>query len=130
MKKKTERKKLDLKCLALWSQIVRLPQKCEICGREQSDLDKVIFQGHHIISRRYSAGRWSLDNGLCACVHCHFLEKPDPERFRDMVIGAIGQNRFDSLKAKYMQTKKVTVADLRLIYVGLKLELEKREGEL
>lgn len=130
MKKKTARKKLDLKCLALWSQIVRLPQKCEICGREQSDLEKVIFQAHHVVSRRYSAGRWSLENGMCTCVHCHFLEKPDPERFRDMVIGAIGNNRFNKLKNKYMRTAKVTVAELELIYTGLKLELKKREEDL
>jgi hypothetical protein len=124
---KTPRKKLDKKCLDLWSLIVRLPQKCAICGKEQSELNKIIFQGHHIISRRYSAGRWALENGLCICVGCHFLEKPDPEKFRDMILKTIGENRFNELKEKYMKTCKVTTADLELIRAGLKLELEARK---
>jgi len=128
MKKKTKRKKLDDDSLKIWSLIIRLPQKCEICGRQQSELNKVFFQAHHVVSRRYSAGRWSLDNGLCLCRGCHFLEKPDPEKFRDMILGAIGKNKFNELKEKYMRTKKVTESELGLIHEGLKLELKKRMG--
>lgn len=129
MKKKTPRKRLDEKCLTLWSKIVRLPQVCAICGKPQSDLDRVIFQGHHVVSRRYSAGRWALENGVCLCISCHFLEKPDSERFRDMILGAIGNNRFNELKEKYMHTCKVSESELALIYKGLKLEYEKRIKE-
>ena len=128
-RKPTNRKRLDKKCLDLWSLIVRLPQKCAICGKEQSGLNKVILNGHHVISRRYSAGRWSLGNGLCLCRNCHFLEKPDPEKFRDMIIGAIGKNRFNELKEKYMRTCKITEAQLELICKGLKLELERRQED-
>lgn len=130
MKKKTERKKLDERCLKLWSQIVRLPQVCAICGKQQSDLDRVIFHGHHVVSRRYTAGRWSLRNGLNLCQSCHWWEKVDPEKFRDMIISAIGENRLNQLKSKYMKTTKVTISELELIHAGLKLELKKREGDL
>ncbi len=130
MKKKTPRKKLDEKCLKLWSEIVRLPQVCAICGKHQSTLNHVVFQGHHIISRRYTAGRWSLENGLCICQSCHFIEKPDPEKFRDNVLRAIGENKFNELKAKYMNICKVSEYDLGLIYEGLKLELKKRKGDI
>ena len=126
MKKLTPRKKLDKKCLDLWSLIVRLPQKCVICGREQSNLNKVIFQGHHVISRRYSAGRWTLENGACLCMPCHALEKFDPERFRDNIIRSIGENTFNELKEKYMRTCKVSEGELKIIHAGLKLEYKKR----
>lgn len=129
MKRKTLRKKLDDKSLDLWSLIVRLPQKCFICGKTQSGLTKVVFQAHHIISRRYSAGRWSLENGRCACQSCHFLEKPDPERFRDMVLKAIGENKFNELKEKYMRTCKVSEGELSIIHAGLKLEYKRRLQE-
>jgi hypothetical protein len=129
MKKLTKRKRLDKKCLDLWSLIVRLPQKCFICGREQSELNKVIFQGHHIISRRYSAGRWTLKNGRCICVGCHVLEKFDPERFRDNVINAIGEITFNELKEKYMRTCKVSEGELQIIYTALKLEYKTRLQE-
>jgi len=127
--KPTERKKLDKKCLILWSLIVRLPQKCAICGKEQIGTDKVVFHGHHVISRRYSAGRWSLDNGLCCCQSCHFLEKPDPERFRDMILRAIGENKFNELKERFMVTQKVSEVELELIHQGLKLEFQRRKKE-
>jgi hypothetical protein len=126
MKKKTPRKKLDEKCLILWSKIIRLPQTCAICCKTQSESNPVIFHGHHLISRRYAAGRWSLENGVCLCQSCHFIEKPDPEKFRDNILRAIGENKFNELKSKFMQTKKVTESDLSVIYAGLKLEYEKR----
>ena len=129
MKKKTSRKKLDEACLKLWSLIVRLPQKCFICGKTQSSLSKVVFQAHHVVSRRYSAGRWSLDNGKCTCQSCHFLEKPDPEKFRDMVLKSIGENKFNKLKEKYMRTCKVSEGELQIIHTGLKLEYKKRLQE-
>lgn len=127
--KLTPRKRLDKKCLDLWSLIIRLPQVCVICGKQQSELDKVIFQGHHVISRRYSAGRWTLENGLCVCVSCHFWEKANPEKFRDMVINSIGENKFNELKEKYMRTCKVSEGELKLIHTGLKLEYKKRLQE-
>lgn len=128
MKKKTNRKKLDEKALKVWSQIVRLPQKCVICGKQQSTLSKVVFQAHHIVSRRYAAGRWSLENGVCLCQGCHFWEKIDPEKFRDMILGAIGRDRFDMCKKKHMHTCKVSEKELELVLLGLKAEWEKRQN--
>lgn len=126
MKKKTKRKKLDEKSLSLWSKIVRLKGMCEICGAIKTDTNKLVLQGHHVVSRRYSAGRWTLENSLCICQSCHFWEKVDPEKFRDMVLFSIGKNKFNELKKKYMHTCKVSEGELSLIHIALKLEYKKR----
>lgn len=123
-KKKTPRQKLDKDCLDVWSLIIRLPQVCAICGKQQSDLSKVIFQGHHIISRSYWAGRFKLDNGVCLCMGCHWIDKIDSERFRDMILGAIGEDTYNDLKVRYMRTCKISTGELGLIYLGLKEELK------
>lgn len=129
MKKKTNRKRLDEKCLKIWSQIVRLPQICCVCGKRQSELNKIVFQGHHVVSRRYSAGRYCLENGVCICQGCHFWEKVDPEKFRDSILDAIGEEEYDELKAKYMRTEKISEYQLELIFKGLNLEYAKRAAE-
>jgi hypothetical protein len=128
-KKKTKRKKLDEKCLKVWADIIKLPQVCAITGIPQTSLNPTIFHAHHIISRRYTAGRYSLDNGLCLSQGAHFWEKFDPERFRDNIIRAIGENTFNALKEKYMRTCKVSEGELRIIHTGLKLEYKKRRQE-
>ncbi|MCK9525868.1 MAG: HNH endonuclease [Limnochordia bacterium] len=124
---KTERKKLDTDILKLWSLCVRTKQRqCQICGSDYR------LQAHHIIGRAYKRGRYDLSNGLCICSGCHFKEKTRPEEFRDLVIGAIGQERFDDLKAWIMldgSSHKVTVEDLKIEKQHLKNELNRLEHE-
>ncbi|MCK4328762.1 hypothetical protein KAX02_02860 [candidate division WOR-3 bacterium] len=129
MKKVTPRKKLDRQCLKIWADIVKLKQCCDITGEQQSSLSSIVFHAHHIVSRRYTAGRYSLDNGLCLTQGSHFWEKVDPEKFRDMVISAIGENKFNELKEKYMKTCKISEEKLQIIHTGLKLEYKKRLQE-
>ena len=124
-KKKTDRKKLDEYCLTIWGKIIRSKGKCTICGKTDS------LQAHHIISRRYNVGRHALDNGLCICSSCHFFEKPEPERFRDMVLGAIGEDRFKVLKEKYiLKSRKISLGELDEIKAGLKEELKQLSDPL
>jgi len=119
---KTPRQKLDEKCLKVWAEIVKLKQTCAVTGKKQSSLNPITFHAHHIISRRYSAGRYSIDNGLCLS-GVHFIEKVNPEKLRDMIINAIGKDAYNDRKARYMRTCKLTMTDLGCIYLGLKEEL-------
>lgn len=60
--------RLRRKADKLWSIAVRSRvAHCEGCNRFDH------LQAHHIISRRFGALRWSLDNGLCLCPTCHKL---------------------------------------------------------
>ena len=58
---KAWRKKADV----LWSQIIRLPGKCAICGRTTS------LQAHHLIHKSAVFFRHNLENGICLCARCH-----------------------------------------------------------
>jgi len=123
-RKKTERKILDEACLKLWSQIVRTKDKrCRNCGSDYN------LQAHHIISRQYKLSRYNSDIGLTLCRGCHFVEKTDPERFRDMVIGIIGEENYLSLKNCYMVQYKWSVPELKEIRDDLKAELKRIQSD-
>ena len=126
MKKQTNRKRLDKKCLNLWADIIKLPQVCAITGISQSSLSPITFHAHHIVSRRYSAGRYSLDNGLCLSEGAHIIEKADPETFRDNILKVVGGDRLNELKQKYMRTQKISMAQLELICFELKNQHQNR----
>ena len=65
-----------LKADGLWSEIVRSPGHCEICGREgkpRSD-GKCIsgLNAHHLITKGSAPKyRHDVNNGICLCVTCH-----------------------------------------------------------
>ena len=119
MAKKTERKKLDEQCLALFSLCVRARQKtCRNCNADYN------LQAHHIVQRTYKLSRYNhASNGLCLCRGCHYMEKTDAEKFRNMVIGIVGILRYEELQDGYRVRYKWSVADLKDIRKGLKYEL-------
>ena len=121
---KTERKKLDEECLRLWSLCVRARDKtCRNCNSDY------MLQGHHLIQRTYKLSRYNLENGLILCARCHFPEHVNPEKFRDMILGVIGEDKYLELKKRYMVQYKWTLPELREIKENLKNELKRLQGE-
>ena len=122
--KKPERQKLDAQCLELWSKCIRTKQRvCRNCGSDYR------LQAHHIVQRTYKLSRYNTQNGLCLCAGCHFTEKIDPERFRSMIIGIIGEETYIAMQNKYRVQWKWTVPELREIRDGLKAELKALESD-
>lgn len=73
----------------LWSELIRLPGCCEVCGRSDRRLD-----AHHIVPRRYKRTRWLRDNGVCLCAgpggH-HDWAHLRPQEFEDWVKDHFGE---------------------------------------
>lgn len=71
-KSKRPRRKLLAYADSLWSQIIRRPGACVICGQRER------LQGAHGFSRRYHATRHDLRNGFCLCSghHVYFTHRP------------------------------------------------------
>lgn len=70
---------------------------CRCCGSHLSP------QCAHIVSRRYSATRWSLDNAVCLCQRCHMRFTHDVLAWEDWVIERIGARRYRQLKLRARQ---------------------------
>ena len=58
----------------IWSDAVksRDNQFCQVCNRA---IELVRLNAHHLIPREFIQWRWSVDNGMTLCVHCHTLGK-------------------------------------------------------
>lgn len=121
---KSERKKLDEANLKLWSLCVRARDKtCRNCNSNYH------LQGHHIVTRQYKLSRYNIDNGLTLCRRCHFPEHVNPERFRDMILNIIGEEKYLELKKKYMILYKWNITELREIKTGLKVKLKQLQND-
>ena len=115
---KTPRQKLDQECLDLFSKVVRARDgACRNCNSTNR------LQAHHIIQRTYKLSRYNPSNGIAFCSSCHFHEKVNHEKFRDMVISVIGEKQYLDLKKKYMVQHKWTLDELKTIRDELKSEL-------
>ena len=117
-KKKTNKQKLESECDKLWSQcIIARDRTCR--GSNSSDR----LSAHHIRSRTHRATRWDLDNGLCLSWKVHFLQKANPERFQDLIINIIGDEKYAALKRKSLVPVDYTIADIEDIRDHLKRKL-------
>jgi len=105
-----KRKNLEKELDKLWHQVVlkRDNYKCKICGSNDR------LQTHHLFSRVRKATRWEINNGITLCAGHHFLAHRDPEKFRRFVIQIIGENEYEDLFLKSMQSKKWTLKDLEI----------------
>ena len=110
---KSEINKLD----KIWSLAVKklAKNKCQKCGA-RSPLNSA-----HIFSRTYQSTRWSLQNGVCLCVGCHFWGHKDPINFAAFCIKLKGQKTIDELNI--LRQKKV-----KLFYDEVKESLEKKQN--
>ena len=105
---KTERQKVDKACLDLWSKCVRTRQRtCRNCNSSYN------LQAHHVVQRTYKLSRYLPANGLCLCKSCHFWEKVDPEKFRNMVISIIGEDDYIQKQKTYRVQYKWSIPELR-----------------
>lgn len=106
-RKKSLKQQLEADCDKLWSQcIIARDGTCR--GTNSSDR----LSAHHIRSRTHRATRWDLDNGLCLSWKVHFLQKANPERFQDLIINIIGDEKYQTLKRKSLQIVDYSTADL------------------
>jgi hypothetical protein len=114
-----KKKKLENECDKLWSQcIIARDGTC----RGTNSIDRL--SAHHIRSRTHKSTRWDLDNGLCLSWKVHFLQKANPERFQDLIINIIGDEKYQALKRKSLQVVDYTTADLEQIKQDLTNKLK------
>ena len=112
-----KKKQLAKDCLDLWSKCVRARDgKCQICGDDNR------LSAHHIRSVTHNTTKYDLENGLCLCWKCHSQQKWHHERFQDMVIDIIGDDKYRELKRKSLCVVDYSTADLE----DLKEDLTKR----
>jgi len=114
MNKSKERKKLDKKLLKIWKEIAKnRDERCQFCGSTNK------LTVHHIISRKWKLKRYSPDNALTLCMYCHIEEKAQPKKFKEKVIKAIGETRYNKLQT-YKKSYKPTIQELEEVLSKLK----------
>jgi hypothetical protein len=120
MKRKKSRKQiLEDQCDKIWSQcIITRDKTCRVTNSDER------LSAHHIRSRTHRSTRWDLDNGLCLSWKVHFLQKANPERFQDLIINIIGDEKYQALKRKSLQVVDYTTADLEQIKQDLTNKLK------
>lgn len=95
MPKKPSPKTLKNRADKLWSLIIRSEGSCRRCGRQPGE---ITLQAAHIISRRYTATRWDLRNGLPLCMGDHHWAHNYPLEFELFVIEQIGNDTYAGLR--------------------------------
>ncbi len=75
------------------------------------------LQWAHIISRRYKQVRWDIDNCFCLCNGCHFYFTNRPIEWDMFVVSMIGEKKYEELKRRALDYKKI---DYALIHYNLK----------
>ena len=90
-------KRLKNKKLKEWSLAVRERAnfKCEWCGRTKEEIK---LNSHHIITKKFEALKFSLDNGLCLCPKCHRFGILCAHNNPIRVFVWLKENRLESLK--------------------------------
>ena len=82
------------KATRLHAQIIRDRGACECCGSTNH------LQCAHIISRKYSWTRTSLDNAFCLCASCHRHFTDNPVEFGQFTVQKIGEEGYAGLIEK------------------------------
>ena len=122
--RKTTRAGLGRQADKLWSQIVRLPGKCEACGKTAG----VVHQAAHGFSRRYRGTRWLLINGFDLDSGCHVRFTHDPIGWDDWLYKAWGAEAYHELRRLARKTSKDL--DMEAIVAGMRDELARRSSLL
>ena len=114
--KSADRKRLEKKLDAVWSEKVRAKGYCEHCGARDKTL-----QAHHLYSRKHKGTRWDIDNGVCLCVGCHlYIAHKDILLFADWCRQYYGDDKLERLKIKALGVSKWTESDLIILLNELK----------
>lgn len=118
-KSKRPRRKLLAYADSLWSQIIRRPSACVICGKTER------LQAAHGFSRRYHATRHDLRNGFCLCSGHHVFYTHRPLEW-DMYLWANwGDWLYQKLRTKALANEK---QDLDLTIKALEAVLHSGAG--
>lgn len=86
----------------LWAEAIKVQagNKCQCCGVQGS-----FYNSHHWHTGRGEyATRWSLNNGLCLCVSCHFEAENNSGRFMDRLEAKVTL-RLDRLRTGVLYDK-------------------------
>lgn len=97
---KRPRRKLLAYCDSLWSQIIRKPGVCAICGSRER------LQAAHGFSRRYHATRHDLRNGFCLCSGCHVGMTFDPLRWDEVLRSVWSPSFYEFLRRRALANEK------------------------
>ena len=87
---------------------------CRACGGSYR------LQCAHIVSRRYGATRWCVDNAVALCARCHMKYTHDPLGWDDWVDERFGPGRLVQLKLRARQG--VAKVDLAAVVESLKCD--------
>lgn len=122
--KKPSVKTLRNKADALWGKAVRQRDgACRRCGKTE------VLQAAHIISRRYKATRWDLDNGIALCRGCHHWNHHFPVEYDWWIRELIGEKKYESLRLQALDyVGEVKRVDLETIVAYLMSELEEMDA--
>ena len=130
MKKLSERKKQKKYWIKkndkLWSEIIHMKGKCEICGKIQT------LNAHHLfVKREVKATRWNLKNGVLLCYYHHMEAHRNPVMFIDELKYVWGVDKFEQLKSEVIQmtweNKKQTASDYEAINIALREWIEDKK---
>lgn len=70
----------------------------------------------HVMSRRYHALRWDLDNSFAACKGCHLKWHHQPVEAVEWWKSEIGESRYEALRIRLKTRRKL---DLKAVQLDL-----------
>jgi hypothetical protein len=107
-RKKSDRTKRIELLDTLFSEAIRLRDDftCQKCGHQNKSA-----QTAHIWTRNNYSTRWDMENALCLCYMCHIRgfhsAHREPAEFMEWVHQRMGDERWEELRARSMNTVKV-----------------------
>ena len=131
--KTTNKQKLKAECDALWSKIVRTKadRRCQGITLTLAPCQRAGTDAHHILSRKYTATRWIIENGLCLCrQHHNHDDLPCLEETELMNIGKEAYERLWNIARDGKNWKEWELAELKeSLKEQLELLLNRRNDE-
>lgn len=106
---------------ALWSQVVKLQQQCELRIVYPHEC-KAPLEAMHMIPRTFAATRWLPINGVCGCSAAHLYFTKRPELWSATCLDLWGSEVFRNLWAT---ARKMQPVDLEATVAALRDELSK-----
>lgn len=82
---------------------------CVICGCQ----DREILQSGHLFSRQNTSTRWDPEAVFCQCSYCNDRHEYDTLPYFTWFIQEFGKEKFQELKKKSWQIKRMYVSDMK-----------------
>jgi len=99
---------------------------CITCGATR---DNKVIQCGHLFSATKNSTRWDEKNAHAQCRGCNFKHEHDFERYRRRWVAQHGESEYDLLYAKWCQSTKFGLGDLRMMIKHFKDKLDKLKKE-